>query len=289
MDNPPREICTLIVDLRHESYRSCFTRSQAERLLATAGESHTLQRIVDNLAVNWRSASDAAGTPAEILENACRAPSMLIPSLAPGADLRGAVELICDAVSANAPQYIRNPEFRPAIQRACKHAARKLRAIRSVEPLELQKDDVWAFLMKDGRFGLRIATAQKLCYMTVYASYELFIIDCLKAANGRESLRTSDKDFKGLGRQYFGVELFNECWHSSEVNIARVARHAIAHASGRLTDDLRKLRHGFRVHDGSIHIWPADNWRLTSTLCDKAEKLISVAAGLPEFTKEGVA
>lgn len=67
---------------------------------------------------------------------------------------------------------------------------------------------------------------------------------------------------------------------------ARHARHALAHAGGRETEDLRRASHNFTVHDGVIHIMPDDVKALYSTLKDAAFLLAEIANRRPEFRSE---
>lgn len=67
------------------------------------------------------------------------------------------------------------------------------------------------------------------------------------------------------------------------MNIAKLVRHALSHAGGRETADLKKQKHGITLIKGVLQIVPHDNHNLLRRLRAGVERLVAVAASMPRF------
>jgi hypothetical protein len=66
-------------------------------------------------------------------------------------------------------------------------------------------------------------------------------------------------------------------------NIAKLVRHALSHAGGRETADLKKQKHGIKLVEGVLQIVPHDNHNLLRRLRVGVEAVVGVAASDPKF------
>ncbi|HEY3966238.1 MAG TPA: hypothetical protein VGM05_16885 [Planctomycetaceae bacterium] len=159
-----------------------------------------------------------------------------------------------------------------------------------IEP-QMSIEEVWQeFFRKDKAgdgFAQSIWGSQRVSYVAFYNEYEAFLIQCAKVVLGKSSLRITDKsgkkEFYDALRSKFGTDLFDVCWGHSEINIARLVRHALSHAGGQETDDLKKLNHGFMLADGKIQIGPQHVHRMLRHLLAGVTALVAAAAVLPAF------
>ena len=68
------------------------------------------------------------------------------------------------------------------------------------------------------------------------------------------------------------------------MNNAKLVRHALSHANGRETQDLKKQKHGIKILKGKLQIVPKDNHNLLRRLRTGIEAVIVVAAADPKFS-----
>jgi hypothetical protein len=272
-----------LVDSRYETYRSCFTRAQAEALLDAVRGMPKLERLVDNLAINWRAASDAGATGREILDNACAAPGLYYSGDIPDEHLQDISEACFRALADVVPEITRNKDLASRIKTAALRSARRVRTLRQNAPVRFPEDAIWSILMQDMRFGLRLHDSQRLCYSNLYNSYETFLVDLMRMVGNRTRLRATEPEFKDIFRRHFGEQLIQQCWFDQRIDIARVTRHALSHAGGRITPDLLKLNTSFIVQDGLLQIWPNDNWNLVQLLHERVMRLLVKASNLSQF------
>ncbi len=82
-----------------------------------------------------------------------------------------------------------------------------------------------------------------------------FIVRTLSRVHGGKQIRVTDKSFKSDFRAAFG-DLIEDAWFASEIHVARLIRHSLMHAGGRVTDDLRKCKIPVVVQDEGLNIFP---------------------------------
>jgi hypothetical protein len=155
------------------------------------------------------------------------------------------------------------------------------------DELHEQPDDTWPKLLETTDLHGSLWGAERMCYASIYYSYEWFLKECVRLKNGLDRLRV-DRGFQKLMRKTFGDDLTDSCFADHEVNIARLTRHAIAHNAARMTDDLRDKPHEFLVIDGEIQIAAPDTTQLYELLKIKVSHLLANIAAFPEFAHEEV-
>jgi hypothetical protein len=114
-------------------------------------------------------------------------------------------------------------------------------------------------------------------------TYEAFLVDCAKRVLGVTSLRATSDEFKDALRKGFTKDISAPCWTHHEINNARLVRHALSHAGGRETFDLKKQRHGVKLVDGVLQIVPHHNHNMLRRLRAGVDALVAVAASDPKF------
>jgi hypothetical protein len=114
-----------------------------------------------------------------------------------------------------------------------------------------------------------------LVYVSVYNSYEVFLVRGLALARGESKLRTQDKKFKDKLRESFGDPVLIEAWTDPQLNLHRLVRHCLTHAGGKLTPELRGKSLPVEVVAGAIHVVPQNIRDLYAVLKNPALSIAS--------------
>jgi len=109
-------------------------------------------------------------------------------------------------------------------------------------------------------------------------------VDCLKVGKGVCRLRSTDKTaFNDALRTALSQDITGPCWSHHEINIPRLVRHALSHNGGRVTEDLRKQKHGVELVGDVLQIMPQDIHLMLRRLRKAVEEVIAVTSGDPKF------
>ncbi len=107
---------------------------------------------------------------------------------------------------------------------------------------------------------------------------------CVGLAKGKPNYKADGMQaLLADARKEFGDEVADFCLVDEQVEIARLARNALAHNGGKMNDKLQKKDHGFFVVDGVLHVVAADNHRLFNMLKVRVSKIVEKALVLPQF------
>ena len=139
-------------------------------------------------------------------------------------------------------------------------------------------EPIWNEFLTQPAFQMSVWSSQRVSYVAFYNAYEAFLVDCAKLALGVGQLRTNDKEFKEALRTGFSKDISIPCWTHNEMNVAKLVRHALSHANGRETADLKKQKHGIRLEKDVLQIVPHDNHKLLKRLRCGVEAVVAVAA-----------
>jgi hypothetical protein len=155
----------------------------------------------------------------------------------------------------------------------------------TIQPTDMQ--EVFDRL-QNGQFGeelkVSIWGAQRTCYAALYFAYENFFTECLRLAKNDEDYHTGrHEEFKKQLTAEFGKDIVDGCF-DTPVEIARLARNALAHNGGKVTKLLKAQKHDLLVdHEGKIHIVAAHNANLFNILKPRAQRLAERACTMPQF------
>jgi hypothetical protein len=267
----------IILDENAASYEPFYDYEWAEALMRKA-EGTQLDRTVSDLCASWRGASN----------------THIIPWI-----VMGTFKVFDEAVTKLFRTYLshmattmgnllvkemgtklRNMQQKP-LRDAVTTVSTSLHSMMNEDEFHIDVHHYWHEYLKKADFQYSIWASQRLCYAAIYYAFEDFLIRCVKLASGKEKCRTQDKDFKAVFREHFGDELLEKCWLDPKVNVARLVRHAIAHAGGRVTADLMACKHGLDVIDGELQVLLDDTKGLFSLLKERVQLLADAALALP--------
>jgi hypothetical protein len=131
--------------------------------------------------------------------------------------------------------------------------------------LDLDLEAAWKDYLKIVPFQLGVHALMRQTYLAIFSAYEDYIISLLKLASGEPNIRITDRDFNKKFRGAFG-DLVESVWYDSRIQKAKLVRHALMHAGGRVTKDLECHDIPVKVHEGYLHIFPEHNQALYDLL-----------------------
>lgn len=149
------------------------------------------------------------------------------------------------------------------------------KAIRKRKFDTFDAQEVWRSFVNLPEFQFSIWGSQRLVYAAVYHAYEHFLVGSYMVATGRQKYRLRDGRSDAELAQEFGQEICQACWLDQRIQNARIVRHALAHAGGRVTDEVRTQAngHGIAIVDKQLHPMPKDTKALLNVLKPAALKL----------------
>jgi len=282
MDNQERQFW---IDERIELYQPFFDNDWAGRTMQAS--SHTRFRgPVFDLVRNWQAASHAHALPwimakclettkSSILEDAV--PS----SIATIGAIRGVLVEKLRSKGEN---------VRPTLERRLHSCVTEIdqeaqRSLQSAREYTLATTPTfWSAFVAERPFAVTLWSIERMCYGSLYYTYEWFLTECLRIALQKSDYRArGQKEVAADMKSAFGGAICESCWNCHEVSIARLVRHALAHNSGRVTKELRGCKHGFRVSSNEIQVMAEHTHSLFQTLKAKIDELLSCAVLLESF------
>lgn len=277
MADPVRNI---YIDNRMGQYEGYIPDDWAPKAFGPVKPGSALDNQLVDLLLGWRTTAYTASMPATAIKVAQSTTLGYAKYVSPDGMIVAHSEAIVAKVSRKVPELVEGRRLREALLKELVTVADELRAAHSAATPEMP---IWADFLKQDAFALSVWSSQRVSYVAFYNAYEAFLVDCAKLASGVGQLRATDKDFKEALRSGFGKDISSPCWSHHEINNARLVRHALSHADGRETADLKKQRHGVKVLDGKLQIVPHDNHNLLRRLRASVEALVDAAAADPKF------
>ncbi|AMV21505.1 hypothetical protein [Planctomyces sp. SH-PL14] len=136
---------------------------------------------------------------------------------------------------------------------------------------------------RKNQFRIGIWASQRLAYSALFFAYEDFILQLLSAM-GHGGLWTSNAHkFEDACRRVFGDALAERCWLDSRIEDAKLIRHSLAHAGGRITKHLKGRNHGVHVDGDRLQIMPHNVAALHHELKGCVLALAEWAVDKPQF------
>lgn len=245
------------------------------------------QPLLD-LVFAWRTTSYTASMPAVSVKSIQSAAVGYAHTVTPDTSIVALIDGLTGRLTRVAPELVTDRELRGRLVSEIAVIADEVRAANVSKQAELPIAPVWAMHLKEPAFLLGLWASQRVSFVSFYNAYEAFLVRGVKHLLGAEKLRAQDKEFRTALASGIGTDLTGPCWGHHEINRARVVRHALSHAGGRETDDMRKLgRHGFVILDGVLQIVPEDNHTMLKRLRAGVDAFVAAAETHPRFALSG--
>lgn len=266
-----------------EEYRNFFNDDWGERIVALTERAPKLSEIAFDILMEWRAAAYTVSLPVTIIEHMKAYHDTFVTTGEINTTLLRLVDLVSARLAVRIPSLTGDPALIRQIQHEVVNIGAELEDARSRAALLFPLDDTWRSYLDNPVYQLSLWGSQRIGYVSIYNSYDNYLARVVAVALGLDTCRTSDRDFKSQLEQAFGSALLEKCWTSNDINIARLARHALSHAGGRETAQLGKQKHGFVLRDGRIQVTPEKTKALFALLQDSVYALAEAAVVRSEF------
>lgn len=280
MSKNGRKIC---IDTRVDAYEGFLSTDWANMITEKAASSPMLTEIVFDLLLDWRSCCYTAAMPAIFAQSIQTYANSYTNDPSNDRSVLAYSDTILKLMSRQVPELAENSDLRARLASALVNTSADVRDAKDAVKINFELEAAWGDYLGMAPFQMLIWSTQRLTYVAIFNAYDSFLQRCVKHASGRESLRTTDRDFKKVLRECFDDDLATKCWTSSDFNIVRLVRHALSHAGGRETDALSKQKHGIVVQDGVLQIWPEHNKSLLEVLKKSVDAAVEQALSMTDF------
>lgn len=280
MPEPDRHIFT---DSEIDIYQGYMPDEWGELTFETIAADTVLERLLLDLALAWRTAAYTAQMPASSIRAMHAAALGRGNFVSPDSSIVAYSEKIAVELTKQIPELTEDRALRSRLMASLVTITGELRDRTAKVKAEFPIEPIWAQFMNDTAFRLSLWSSQRLAFVAFYNAYEVFIVDCVKVATGLTSLRTQAEEFRKGLRSAFTKDIADTCWFNSELNIARLVRHALTHNGGRQTEDLKKHKHAIKLIGEDLQIVPEDNHRMLRHLRKSVDSVIAVAQGDRKF------
>jgi hypothetical protein len=144
-------------------------------------------------------------------------------------------------------------------------------------PIIIDSYGIWDNLLKMPKpiFGYALWSNQRVSYLSGYSAYDNFMAIVVKDALNLERCRTTDRDFHNNVKEAFGIKAAELAWTGDEITTLREIRNSLAHAGGKITDNLKKRNHECRLENDIIQITPKDIKQLFSAITSAVEAIVN--------------
>ncbi len=281
MDHPDRRIQ---IDQRIEVYQDYLSSEWAENILAAANPSATLDKMVLDLLLAWRTVGYTACMPANSIQAMRSALIGYSHRSSSDANILAFGENVIAFVSRKIPELVDDRRLRSRLIAELTTEADRFREVREKECKDIPVQPLWEDFLTTPAFHLSVWSSQRLAYVGFFNAYEAFLVRCVKHAAQAVSLKTSEaKKFYEAVRKEFGDRVLDTCWLNNGLQADRHVRHALTHANGEETEKLKEHKHGILVLDGVLQVFPDDNKGMLGRLQAGVEVIVSAAIVHPRF------
>lgn len=149
----------------------------------------------------------------------------------------------------------------------------------------LDVQTVWNDYLQVQEMGWGLWASQWLAYAALYFSYENYLRQAVSIARNETDYRATVSKLRKDCASVFGDKLTKDCIDDPDIQIARLARHCIAHAGSKESPELRKMKHNIIVTEGRLQIFPENVRALFSVLTDRVLKIAVAAQSIRAFKR----
>ena len=245
------------IDERKEAYGTFFHDDFAKKALEASKRSESLDRIAFDLVCAWRSTSYSGALPAVLV--------MTLKSFHDGytneprsAGMLKYLEAVLSQLYLAVPALTSNEKLSRSIQSSILDISCRIVKADKPDKTDFDLEAAWKDYLKTTPFQMGVHALMRQTYLAIF-------ISLLKLASGDPNIRINSKDINKKFRGTFG-NLVESVWFDTRIQKAKLVRHAVMHAGGRVTKDLECQEIPVLVHEGYLHIFPEHNQALYDLL-----------------------
>ncbi len=245
----------VVVDDRQDQYVPFFVDNFAHEAFAASDTAAKLREPIFDLVFDWRSASYAGAMPAQIPVSIKVFHDAFVNSNFSQNDILQYSEVILKKLSYQLPELVADPNLIRRLRQKIVMLSCEIAETTSSIKQEIDAEAIWKQFFDLKPFKLGIHGTMRLVYLAVYGAYENFIVRALSIAHEGKRVRVNHPEFKKDFRAALGP-LIETAWFAEDIRVARLVRHALIHAGGRVTKDLQAYEIPLKVSDGYLNIFP---------------------------------
>lgn len=256
---------SLIIDKRQDSYGTFFSDNFGHLAFAASDDAPLLAVPIFDLVADWRSASYVGALPASIPNAIKQFHDTFVKAETTATGILQYSDVILTKLSRELPELVDSPELQRILRERLVILTSEIAEANSSVKQELDGEAVWQQYLSINPFHMGLHGTMRLVYLAVYGAYENFVVHALSIAHGGKRIRVTDRDFKENFRAVLG-DFIDDAWFAKDIHVARLIRHALIHAGGRVTNDLRNCDIPLLVHEGILNVFPEHISELYDTL-----------------------
>lgn len=278
------------IDPDIDSYQGFIPEKWHQRpmKLADANGRDELTRLLMDLYIDFQAGCATMGLPTTIIRHLKSFHDEFISTGRVKSQIQRLLAGFIQRLRSRIPELTADPKFQTALQGQRLELEQGLFEVAAADPFPLE--ETWKSYCHENEFGICVFGTMRAGYVACYNAYETFVVHLLKKAANLQSLRVTQQKFKETYRKFFEDSVWLDTWENEELEWARCSRHALSHAGGRETSDLKNLKRRlkdtslyFEIEQGFIQVWPKDAKRLLRTLTEAARTLAIHAAKSDKF------
>ena len=279
-----RVVLNIWVDDRLEAYKNIFTTEVAQEIYNRAARAETLLKIADFLGLHWRATAYAAQMPLQFVHVGKETLHGFMGGEVADTTLLALARGLLNKIAERVPELVTEPELARKIHDEMVRLGADLRDWRKNTKIEFPSEKVWKEYLSTPEFLFYVWWSERYSFHAAYNAYEDFIVQCVRIANNNPArCWTTSGKFEGWVVGQFGQDIYDECWKAPPVERLREIRHALAHASGRVTEPIRSKKIAVHELDGMILLGPDDVREAIAVLQPYVLKIIDKAVTMPCF------
>jgi hypothetical protein len=260
-----------------------FLTTGGERLHNLTENASVLAELAMDLTMAWRGVAYTASLPLATLDHTKVFHDTFVQSGELNTQFLKLMETVPKLLASKIPRLSSDPELIRRLQQELLEISVRVSESDACKSVELPLEELWDAQIQEPAFQLSVWGSQRICYSALWGAYENFLVRCVRIAVQNEGIRSTDRSFNQEVVNGFGQQIRDVCWTNNEFAIARLARHSLLHAGGRVTENLAKQKHGFVVADDRIQVMPENIKSLFTLLKDAAFELSEAAVKMPGF------
>ena len=259
---------TIQHDVRPSEYGPFMTDGFARRISEAAVTKPKLRQAVFDLIAIWRGTSCAVALPRLIPHAIADAINGYEQGSKNDRSSPHRIDATLQLLARRVPEITDESDLRDRLRTAIEATAEELNTVVEHLPPTNTREQVWSDYAQDASFMMGLDQTMRNGYVSVFAAYESFVTTATSIALDGEKVRVTPANaFHEKLQRAFGGKA-KTIWHEEETKTAKLVRHAMIHAGGRETDDVRTRSHGLIVDGGILYVFPANLRRLYQHLSE---------------------
>jgi hypothetical protein len=252
-------VMNLWIDDRLDAYKDFLTTEAAGEIYNHVSNAPKLLNAVDYLVATWRATSYAAAMPAQFAQVGKATLEGFVNDDVGDTALLDLAKGMLNKLTEKVPELVDDPALSRRLFQAAVNLGAEYRNWRDGTKLDFPAEQTWKELLGSHDFAFYVWWTERNCFQAAYNAYEDLLVQCVcRANNNPPKCWTTSGKWEGWVVDKFEQPIWDDCWKAAPVERLRLMRHALAHASGRITEPMKSKKIAVREVDGVMQFGPDD-------------------------------